>query len=79
MGTARGASKSFAVAHPAVVRELVKVKDSYNCDVLSLAAALFLPAVARASGSGSSSMSLPKTNQQQQLTPEQLVPQIHLH
>jgi len=29
----------FAVAHPAVVRELVKVKDSYNCDVLSLAAA----------------------------------------
>lgn len=29
----------FAVAQPAVVRELVKVKDSYNCDVLSLAAA----------------------------------------
>ena len=29
----------FAVAHPDVVRELVKVKDSYNCDVLSLAAA----------------------------------------
>jgi len=29
----------FAVAAPAVVRELVKVKDSYNCDVLSLAAA----------------------------------------
>lgn len=29
----------FAVAGPAVVRELVKVKDSYNCDVLSLAAA----------------------------------------
>lgn len=29
----------FAVAHPAVIRELVKVKDSYNCDVLSLAAA----------------------------------------
>jgi histidinol-phosphate aminotransferase len=29
----------FAVAHGAVVRELVKVKDSYNCDVLSLAAA----------------------------------------
>jgi histidinol-phosphate aminotransferase len=29
----------FGVAHPAVVRELVKVKDSYNCDVLSLAAA----------------------------------------
>ncbi len=29
----------FAVADPAVVRELLKVKDSYNCDVLSLAAA----------------------------------------
>jgi histidinol-phosphate aminotransferase len=29
----------FAVADPATVRELVKVKDSYNCDVLSLAAA----------------------------------------
>jgi histidinol-phosphate aminotransferase len=29
----------FAVADPAVVRELNKVKDSYNCDVLSLAAA----------------------------------------
>jgi histidinol-phosphate aminotransferase len=29
----------FAVAEPATVRELVKVKDSYNCDVLSLAAA----------------------------------------
>jgi histidinol-phosphate aminotransferase len=29
----------FAVAHPGVVREMVKVKDSYNCDVLSLAAA----------------------------------------
>src|SRR5947209_7085172 len=29
----------YAVADPAVVRELVKVKDSYNCDVLSLAAA----------------------------------------
>ena len=29
----------FAVADPDVVRELVKVKDSYNCDVLSLAAA----------------------------------------
>ena len=29
----------FAVAGPAIVRELVKVKDSYNCDVLSLAAA----------------------------------------
>jgi histidinol-phosphate aminotransferase len=29
----------YAVAEPALVRELVKVKDSYNCDVLSLAAA----------------------------------------
>lgn len=29
----------FAVADPATVRELIKVKDSYNCDVLSLAAA----------------------------------------
>jgi histidinol-phosphate aminotransferase len=29
----------FAIADPALVRELVKVKDSYNCDVLSLAAA----------------------------------------
>jgi histidinol-phosphate aminotransferase len=29
----------FAVARPEVVRELAKVKDSYNCDVLSLAAA----------------------------------------
>jgi histidinol-phosphate aminotransferase len=29
----------FAVAEPALVHELVKVKDSYNCDVLSLAAA----------------------------------------
>ena len=29
----------YAVARPEVVRELVKVKDSYNCDVLSLAAA----------------------------------------
>jgi histidinol-phosphate aminotransferase len=29
----------FAVAPPALVRELIKVKDSYNCDVLSLAAA----------------------------------------
>jgi histidinol-phosphate aminotransferase len=27
------------VGDPALVRELVKVKDSYNCDVLSLAAA----------------------------------------
>jgi histidinol-phosphate aminotransferase len=29
----------YAVAEPALVRELEKVKDSYNCDVLSLAAA----------------------------------------
>lgn len=29
----------FAVAHPSLVRELVKVKDSYNCDLLSLAGA----------------------------------------
>jgi histidinol-phosphate aminotransferase len=29
----------YAVADPALVRELVKVKDSYNCDVLSLTAA----------------------------------------
>lgn len=29
----------FAVADPTVIRELVKVKDSYNCDVLSLVAA----------------------------------------
>ncbi len=29
----------FAIARPDVIRELVKVKDSYNCDVLSLAAA----------------------------------------
>jgi histidinol-phosphate aminotransferase len=29
----------FAIADPALVRELVKVKDSYNCDTLSLVAA----------------------------------------
>jgi histidinol-phosphate aminotransferase len=29
----------YAVADPAVIRELVKVKDSYNCDALSLTAA----------------------------------------
>lgn len=29
----------YAVADPSVIRELTKVKDSYNCDVLSLAAA----------------------------------------
>jgi histidinol-phosphate aminotransferase len=28
----------YAIADPAVVRELIKVKDSYNCDCLSLAA-----------------------------------------
>ena len=34
-----GVRFGFAVADAAVVRELLKVKDSYNCDVLSLAAA----------------------------------------
>jgi histidinol-phosphate aminotransferase len=34
-----GVRFGFAVAEPALVRELVKVKDSYNCDALSLAAA----------------------------------------
>jgi histidinol-phosphate aminotransferase len=34
-----GVRFGFAVADPALVRELIKVKDSYNCDVLSLAAA----------------------------------------
>jgi len=29
----------YAIADPAVIRELVKVKDSYNCDALSLTAA----------------------------------------
>src|SRR5262245_26778588 len=29
----------FAVADPALIRELIKVKDSYNCDALSLAGA----------------------------------------
>ncbi len=29
----------FGVAEPALVREFIKVKDSYNCDALSLAAA----------------------------------------
>jgi histidinol-phosphate aminotransferase len=29
----------YAIAPPPIVRELIKVKDSYNCDVLSLAAA----------------------------------------
>jgi histidinol-phosphate aminotransferase len=34
-----GVRFGFAIADTATVRELVKVKDSYNCDVLSLAAA----------------------------------------
>jgi histidinol-phosphate aminotransferase len=34
-----GVRFGFAVADPATVRELLKVKDSYNCDALSLAAA----------------------------------------
>jgi histidinol-phosphate aminotransferase len=34
-----GVRFGFAVADPALVRELLKVKDSYNCDALSLAAA----------------------------------------
>jgi histidinol-phosphate aminotransferase len=29
----------FAVAHPEIVREMAKVKDSYNCDALSVAGA----------------------------------------
>lgn len=29
----------YAIARPEIIRELVKVKDSYNCDVLSLVAA----------------------------------------
>lgn len=29
----------YAIGDPALIRELIKVKDSYNCDVLSLAAA----------------------------------------
>lgn len=29
----------YAVADPAVIRELIKVKDSYNCDMLSIAGA----------------------------------------
>jgi histidinol-phosphate aminotransferase len=34
-----GVRFGYAVADPALIRELTKVKDSYNCDVLSLAAA----------------------------------------
>ena len=35
----RASASAIAVAAPTLVRELIKVKDSYNCDVLSLAAA----------------------------------------
>ena len=34
-----GVRFGFAITRPEVASELVKVKDSYNCDVLSLAAA----------------------------------------
>jgi histidinol-phosphate aminotransferase len=34
-----GVRLGFAVADPAIIREMFKVKDSYNCDVLSLHAA----------------------------------------
>jgi histidinol-phosphate aminotransferase len=34
-----GVRFGFAVAEPALAHELIKVKDSYNCDALSLAAA----------------------------------------
>ena len=34
-----GVRFGFAITTPQIARELVKVKDSYNCDVLSLAAA----------------------------------------
>jgi histidinol-phosphate aminotransferase len=34
-----GVRFGFAVAHPELVREMAKVKDSYNCDVLSIVAA----------------------------------------
>jgi histidinol-phosphate aminotransferase len=34
-----GVRFGFAIANPATVQHLLKVKDSYNCDVLSLAAA----------------------------------------
>lgn len=34
-----GVRFGFAVADPALIREFIKVKDSYNCDVLSLVAA----------------------------------------
>ncbi|HEX8322967.1 MAG TPA: histidinol-phosphate transaminase [Tepidisphaeraceae bacterium] len=29
----------YAVAHPTVIREMMKVKDSYNCDAIAIAAA----------------------------------------
>jgi histidinol-phosphate aminotransferase len=29
----------FAVAHPSIIRQLAKVKDSYNCDTIAIAAA----------------------------------------
>ena len=35
----------FAVAQPQVIEELQKVKDSYNCDTLSIAAATAVAAV----------------------------------
>ncbi len=35
-----GVRFGFAIAHPDVIRGLRKVKDSYNCNTLSLAAAL---------------------------------------
>jgi histidinol-phosphate aminotransferase len=34
-----GVRFGFAVAHPTVIAEMAKVKDSYNCDALSIAAA----------------------------------------
>jgi histidinol-phosphate aminotransferase len=34
-----GVRFGFAVGHPDVVREMAKVKDSYNCDAISIAAA----------------------------------------
>ncbi len=34
-----GVRFGFAIAHPEVVREMAKVKDSYNCDAISIAAA----------------------------------------
>jgi histidinol-phosphate aminotransferase len=34
-----GVRFGFAIAHPELVREMAKVKDSYNCDAISIAAA----------------------------------------